>query len=188
MQFPTSPTKHIIAKPTTKNKAKMGYKCAIFLVFLALALVIGFSEGFDFHEKDLESEESLWDLYERWRSHHTVSRSLDDKHKRFNVFKENVKHVHKVNSMDKPYKLKLNKFADLTNHEFRTLFAGSKISHHRMLHGKKTNESRSFMYQHARVPSSIDWRKKGAVTPVKDQGQCGEYHSLIDSLIAITYS
>lgn len=153
----------------------MGYKInCILLASLALAMVIGLSEGFDFHEKELESEDRLWDLYERWRSHHTVSRSLDDKHKRFNVFKENVKHVHNVNKMDKPYKLKLNKFADMTSHEFRTHFAGSKIHHHRMLHGKKTSGSGSFMYAGAdNVPPSVDWRKKGAVTPIKDQGQCG---------------
>ncbi|GAB2223687.1 hypothetical protein Droror1_Dr00004425 [Drosera rotundifolia] len=143
------------------------------LVALSLALVVGLSQGFDFHEKDLESEESLWDLYERWRSHHTVSRSIEDKHKRFNVFKENVFHVHKVNKMDKPYKLKLNKFADLTNHEFRTLYASSKIKHHRMLKGRAEGKG-SFMYANvASVPPSIDWRTKGAVTPVKNQGQCG---------------
>ncbi|KAJ8771257.1 hypothetical protein K2173_026434 [Erythroxylum novogranatense] len=134
----------------------------ILLFLLALGLVMGIAKGFDFHERDLESEDSLWDLYERWRSHHTVSRSLDEKHKRFHVFKENVKHVHETNKMDKPYKLKLNKFADMTNHEFRNTYASSKVKHHRMFRGNV-----------GRVPPTVDWRKKGAVTPIKDQGQCG---------------
>ncbi|XP_054821781.1 vignain-like [Prosopis cineraria] len=142
-------------------------------VALSLALVLGVSESFDFQEKDLSSEESLWDLYERWRSHHTVSRSLDEKKKRFNVFKANVMHVHNTNKMDKPYKLKLNKFADLTNHEFRNAYAGSKVNHHRMFRGTPRGNG-TFMYENVdRVPPSVDWRKKGAVTPVKNQGQCG---------------
>ncbi|XP_022737648.1 vignain-like [Durio zibethinus] len=145
----------------------------LFLVVLSLALVLGIAEGFDFHEKDLASEESLWDLYERWRSYHTVSRSLDEKHKRFNVFKQNVMHVHNTNNKERPYKLKLNKFADMTNHEFRNAYAGSKIKHHKMFQGKPRGTG-SFTYEKINsVPPSVDWRKKGAVTAVKDQGQCG---------------
>lgn len=68
-----------------------------FLVALSLALLLVLAKCFDLKEEDLASEESLWELYEKWRSHHTASRDLNEKHKRFNVFKENVKHVHKVN-------------------------------------------------------------------------------------------
>ncbi|KAJ7945776.1 Cysteine proteinase [Quillaja saponaria] len=143
------------------------------LIALSLALVLGIAKSFEFHEKELETEESLWDLYERWRSYHTISHSLDEKCKRFNVFKENVKHVHNTNMMDKPYKLKLNRFADMTNHEFNSLYAGSKIKHHRMFSGTP-RENGACMYEKiASVPPSVDWRTKGTVTPVKDQGQCG---------------
>ncbi|KAM7269358.1 hypothetical protein ACFE04_024855 [Oxalis oulophora] len=90
----------------------------VILVLLSLILVFEVAESFDYEENDLKSEESMWDLYERWRSEHTESTSLGEKKARFNVFKENLKHIHKVNQMDKPYKLKLNKFADMTNHEF----------------------------------------------------------------------
>ncbi|XP_059304051.1 vignain [Lycium ferocissimum] len=145
----------------------------LFLVLFSLALLLRLGESFDFHEKELETEEKFWELYERWRSHHTVSRSLDEKHKRFNVFKANVHYVHKFNKKDKPYKLKLNKFADMTNHEFRHHYAGSKIKHHRTLFGA-SRANGTFMYANEdNVPPSVDWRKKGAVTPVKDQGHCG---------------
>ncbi|XP_027922715.1 vignain-like [Vigna unguiculata] len=141
-------------------------------VILSLSLVLGVANNFDFHEKDLASEESLWDLYERWRSHHTVSRSLGEKHKWFNVFKANVMHFHNTNKMDKPYKLKLNKFADMTNHEFRSTYAGSKVNHHKMFQGTPHGND-TFMYENVRsVPTSVDWRKKGVVTNVKDQGKC----------------
>ncbi|XP_071733936.1 vignain-like [Rutidosis leptorrhynchoides] len=143
------------------------------LVSLSLGLVLGVAWSFDFHEKELETEDSLWEMYERWRSYHTLATDHQEKQRRFNVFKANVQHVHETNKMNKPYKLQLNKFADMTNHEFRSIYAGSKIHHRRMLQGDRIG-NKTFMYANVdRVPSSVDWRKKGAVTPVKDQGQCG---------------
>lgn len=149
-------------------------KRSIFLLAIAL-FVLAFiaAESIPFTEKDLASEESLWDLYERWRSHHTVSRDLNEKRKRFNVFKENVRFIHEFNKKDKLYKLRLNRFGDMTKDEFRRTFAGSRIDHHRKFRGCPQGIG-GFMHEKTGdLPASVDWREKGAVTPVKDQGQCG---------------
>ncbi|ERN13683.1 hypothetical protein AMTRI_Chr06g177240 [Amborella trichopoda] len=144
------------------------------LLGLFLCVIVTLGDAFSFEERDLESEENLWDLYERWRSHHTVSRDLGEKQKRFNVFKENVKFIHEFNKRDKPYKLGLNKYGDMTNQEFRERRSGSKVAHHRSRRGSPHGTTGGFKYEGAvDLPPSVDWRKKGAVTPVKDQGQCG---------------
>ncbi|KAG0475908.1 hypothetical protein HPP92_012349 [Vanilla planifolia] len=61
-----------------------------------------------------------------------MSRDLDEKQNRFNVFKDNARYIHEFNKRkDVPYKLRLNKFADMTNEEFHAAYAGSRIGHHR---------------------------------------------------------
>ncbi|KAI3458610.1 hypothetical protein Pfo_015273 [Paulownia fortunei] len=138
------------------------------LVIVSLVLIIGVGESFDFQEEELETEERLWDLYERWRSHHTESRNIEDKHKRFKAFKANAYYIHSFNKKDKPYKLKLNQFADMTSHEFSSIYTCSSVQHHQMLQGNET-----FMYEDVKkVPHSVDWRKKGVVPGVKNQFKC----------------
>ncbi|KAL9831608.1 hypothetical protein AtNW77_Chr3g0202431 [Arabidopsis thaliana] len=39
--------------------------------------------GFDYNETELESEESLLKLYNRWTSHHHVPMNLETKENRF---------------------------------------------------------------------------------------------------------
>nr|AAD28477.1 papain-like cysteine protease [Sandersonia aurantiaca] len=149
---------------------------SLFPVLLVLALAFGSTLSIPIKEKDLESEDSLWSLYERWRSHHAVSRDLDQKQKRFNVFKENVKFIHEFNkNKDVTFKLALNKFGDMTNQEFRAKYAGSKVHHHRTMKGSRhgSGSGAKFMYENAVAPPSIDWRERGAVAAVKNQGQCG---------------
>lgn len=94
---------------------------------------------------------------------------MDEFHVRFANFKKNVDFVAKHNAGKHSYKLAVNHFADLTREEFRTKFLGYKMvdkSHYKSL-------NRPEAVNVTVVPTSVDWRKKNAVTPVKNQGQCG---------------
>ncbi|KAM5261291.1 procathepsin L-like [Hipposideros larvatus] len=64
------------------------------------------------------------------------------------------------------FTMAMNAFGDMTSEEFRQMMNGLQHQKHRK--GKVFQES-----PFAEIPPSVDWRKKGYVTPVKDQGQCG---------------
>lgn len=109
---------------------------------------------------------------------------------RFNVFSYNAHRVHKSNKLNKQYKLKLNRFADLTHDEFKSKYADSKIAHKLALQGARPcpqNNNNDI----SNIPESIDWREHNAVTPVKDQGQCGKtifFFSFIYLFLNHTYA
>lgn len=55
---------------------------------------------------------------------------------RFKVFKDNAKHVFKMNVMKKSLKLKLNQFADMFDDEFRKMYT-SIIPYNKDLYVRK---------------------------------------------------
>jgi C1A family cysteine protease len=67
-----------------------------------------------------------------------------------------------------PYHLEVNKFADLTHGERLTLHRPSRVKRAKDNGAMAVHELSSF-----EDPGDMDWRTKGAVTPVKDQGACG---------------
>ncbi|KAL3533419.1 hypothetical protein ACH5RR_006940 [Cinchona calisaya] len=105
--------------------------------------------------------------HEQWMNQYgRVYEDNIEKATRYKIFKENVEFIESFNKAgNQPYELGMNKFADLTNEEFRKARNGYIPW--------KDYELKSFMYANASaVPSTMDWREKGAVTSVKDQGQC----------------
>ncbi|XP_078158247.1 cysteine proteinases superfamily protein [Carex rostrata] len=145
----------------------------VFLVLCLFALAAATAKAISFIENDIATEESLRKLYDRWRSHHAVPRDPVETKRRFIVFKENVRYIHEANKRDRPYKLALNKFADMTREEFRRTYAGAKVMHHRMSQGRSMGSNWFMQGDTTNLPASVDWRQKGAVTAVKNQGQCG---------------
>lgn len=64
------------------------------------------------------------------------------------------------------FTMAMNAFGDMTNEEFRQVVNGFQ----------KQKQKKGKMFQAPvllEIPRSVDWRKKGYVTPVKNQGQCG---------------
>ncbi|KAK6123588.1 hypothetical protein DH2020_042677 [Rehmannia glutinosa] len=141
------------------------------ILFVSLVLVIIAIERtkcFDFHEDELQTDDKLWLLFERWGRQYPDSLSSKDKVERFKAFKSNALFIDSYNKKGKPHKLGLNQFADLTTEEFNNIHSCSRAEEHYEL-GDET-----FMYETVQnVPRSIDWRKKGAVTPIKNQFRCG---------------
>jgi cathepsin F len=84
---------------------------------------------------------------------------------RFEVFKMNVMNLYKESQK---YKTGITKFSDLTQQEFAKIYLNLNYDAMAVANFNPAHPS----FSNA-APDSFDWRDKGLVTPVRDQGMCG---------------
>ncbi|XP_042503946.1 low-temperature-induced cysteine proteinase-like [Macadamia integrifolia] len=131
------------------------------------------------HDKDelLLSEERVSDEFRQWREKHgKVYKHSEELQRRLENFRKNLKYVLEKNSERKSRSgqvVGMNRFADMSNEEFKAMYM-SKI---KKPIGKKSavkwGRRKGKEMMSCEASSSLDWRKKGVVTAVKDQGDCG---------------
>ncbi|KAK7279077.1 hypothetical protein RJT34_24121 [Clitoria ternatea] len=128
---------------------------------------------------EANNENHVRNMYEAWLvKHGKAYNALGEKERRFEIFKDNLRFIEEENNRveEKGYKLGLNKFADLSNEEYRAMYLGTRPrrSADKKLSGsEKIREQYVYHDGEESLPNVVDWREKGAVSPVKDQGQCG---------------
>ena len=97
--------------------------------------------------------------------HSKIYTTIDHFVDRFYIFKDNMKYIEYHNSLNNTYIVGINNMADLTHDEYRELYL---VKDYKFPRDYCTDNIISVTY-----PVEVDWVNLGAVTNVKDQGQCG---------------
>lgn len=127
------------------SEAPFVMMCLVFVLF-AVALSVSLRDDFSAFEAKFE------------KNYLPSERAF-----RAKVFEYNMKWAAKINAEGHSFTVGMSPFADMTNTEF----AASRLCNCN-LKPVKANPQKLTSFE-----DEVDWRKKGAVTPIKNQGSCG---------------
>lgn len=119
----------------------------------------------------MTSVDSVWETF---KAEH--SRTYDDEEDthRKEIFATNMKKIEMHNYLHskglKSYRLGITPFADMDTTEYAKLMNGFRGLAFNAPRNGSTYLSPNVKFE---LPDTVDWRTKGYVTPVKNQGQCG---------------
>jgi C1A family cysteine protease len=124
---------------------------------------------------DVEAEFRSKSLFESFQQQFNKQYTEAEATVRFGIFRSNLAVIDELNKKNGSPAFGINKFADLSVSEFKT----NHLGYNPAIPGSKKDQDRYNVqvehYQWAATANATqaDWRTKGAVSPVKDQGQCG---------------
>jgi len=116
-----------------------------------------------------QDEKTLQQLFTKWMQDNNKVYDHDAFHVKYQNWKTNYAWIQEFNKRGLSFTVGVNKFSDLTLDEFNSLYKGVKLT-------KEVAREQVVAVgtSNVAVPDAgVDWRTKGIVTPVKNQGQCG---------------
>lgn len=144
----------------------MKYLIALIAVFgLAAVRATNFKVSVDVNDGRILSKVR----YNAWKKTHGKSYTKEEEEAIFQVWSDNDNFIQKTNSEKLSYTVGHNEFSDLSWFQFSQLYVGGFESNPHLRRQKNYNYALSKMS----APDSVDWTTKNAVTPIKNQAQCG---------------
>jgi len=117
---------------------------------------------------------TLSEHWQLWKGAYNKQYSDAQEHVRRAIWEDNLKKVQEHNLQADlgvhTYWLGMNAYADMTIDEFVKVMNGYNAT----MQSARTQTRNTFQSNpNVVLPDTVDWRDKGYVTPIKDQGQCG---------------